>query len=61
MQATDNSMVRPSAGGIVSLSRMIAEPTTRMVTVCPSPHRAPMIAACSIVRSRLTMVVTATT
>ena len=61
MKATDSSIVKPSAGGMVSLSKMIAEPTRTMVTVCPIPQSAPTTAACSIVRSRLTMVVTATT
>ena len=61
MHATDNSMVRPSAGGIVSFSKIIAEPTTIMVMVCPRPHSAPMMAACHVVRSRLTIVVMATT
>ena len=42
MNATHNSMLRPSRGGIVNLNRMMAEPTTRIVSVCPSPQRAPM-------------------
>src|SRR6266705_2847582 len=36
MNQTNKSMLSPSLGGIVNLNRIIAEPTTRMVTVCPN-------------------------
>ena len=41
MRPTDNSMLRPRRGGIVSLNRMMAEPTTRIVKrVAQSPESA---------------------
>jgi hypothetical protein len=40
---------------------MIAQPTTRIVTVCPRPHNAPMAVEAQMRRSRATIVVTATT
>ena len=61
MNPTDNSMLSPSRGGMLSLKSIIAEPTAKMVSVCPTPQSAPIIAAWRTVRSRLTMVVTATT
>ena len=54
-------MVSPTRGGITSPKRTMAPPTTRMVSVWPTPHRAPMAIALVSERWRLTMVVTAMT
>ena len=61
MAPTDNSMLNPSRGGITIPNRMIAAPTTKIVNVCPVPQNTPIHAAFEILRSRLTMVVTAIT
>ena len=61
MSATANSIARPRRGGMTTSKRMIAPPTTVTVTVWPMPHRPPMRPALHSVRSRLTMVATATT
>src|SRR6266581_3599163 len=59
--ATAISMVRPSRGGMTMLNRMIAAPTTTMVSVCPIPQRIPIRSAARSVRCRVTMVLTAMT
>ena len=41
--------------------RMIAEPTTKIVSVWPRPHTLPMSAAWRMLRCLLTIVETATT
>jgi hypothetical protein len=46
---------------IVSLKRMIAPPTSRIVAVCPAPQSAPTAAARPTDRDRVTIVETATT
>ena len=61
MAATAISMERPRRGGMVSLKRMMAAPTMKMVMVWPKPHIMPMTAPWRTERSRLTMVETATT
>ena len=61
MSATENSMARPSRGGMTTPNRMIAPPTTVMVTVWPTPQRLPMMAAVHAFRCRLTIVDTAMT
>ena len=61
MMATENSIDNPILGGIATLKRIITEPTTPIVSVCPTPQSAPIIAASRILRCWLTMVVTATT
>ena len=61
MRATENSIARPSRGGMTTPKRMIAPPTTVIVTVWPMPQRLPMMAAVQAFRCRLTMVDTAMT
>jgi len=56
IRPTANSMVSPTRGGIARLKRMIAAPTTKMVSVWPTPHKAPISAALERERSRVTMV-----
>ena len=46
---------------IVSLKRMIAPPTSRIVAVWPTPQSAPTVAARATDRERVTIVDTATT
>ena len=61
IRATQNSIDSPSRGGITTPKIMIADPTRKIVTVCPSPHNRPMMAELLIDCWRLTMVDTATT
>jgi hypothetical protein len=42
---TDNSIVSPSRGGMTTPKRIIAEPTRKIVMVCPNPHSTPIKAA----------------
>src|ERR1700748_2763091 len=37
IRATENSIQRPTLGGIARPNRMIAEPTTKIVSECPTP------------------------
>jgi hypothetical protein len=60
MSATQNSIANSRRGGSVRLNRMMALPTARMVNVWPTPQSKPMRAAPRTLRSRLTMVETAT-
>jgi hypothetical protein len=61
IKPTENSMERPTRGGITQPNRTIPVPTTRIVSVCPTPHQRPMRAALPMVRWRDTMVLTAST
>ena len=58
---TENSIDSPILGGITHPKRMIPPPTTRIVSVWPSPHAAPMVAAPEADLCRVTIVVTAMT
>src|SRR6516164_10012868 len=60
MMPTPNSIARPRRGGMTMPKRMIAPPTTRIVSVCPIPHSAPIIAEPRKLCWRLTMVAMAT-
>ena len=61
MIATENSIPSPTRGGMTRPNRMIAPPTARIVSVCPSPQSTPVHAAARTERWRLTIVVTAMT
>ena len=61
MMATENSMPRPTRGGMTRPNSTIALPTARIVSVCPIPQSTPVHAAASTERWRLTIVVTAMT
>src|SRR5437867_2921589 len=61
MSATVISMVRPRAGGITTLPRMMTPPTRTMVSVWPTPHRTPMTMPPRSVCCRVTIVLTAIT
>jgi hypothetical protein len=38
---TESSMDKPIRGETTKLNAMIAVPTTKIVSVCPAPHKAP--------------------
>ena len=61
MRATQNYIDSPRRGGITTPKIMIADPTRKMVSVCPRPHNKPIIAELPIDCCRLTIVDTATT
>ena len=61
IRPTESSIESPIRAGITTSNRMMAEPTTKMVRVCPMPQKMPVRAAFSRLRWRLTIVVTATT
>src|SRR5580700_12351457 len=61
IKATQNSIDSPTRGGITTPKRMIADPTRKIVSVCPSPHSNPIVAELLIEPWRLTIVETATT
>ena len=58
---TANSIARPSRGGMTTPNRMMAPPTTRIVSVCPIPQAAPISAEPRSERCRLTIVAIAIT
>src|ERR1700683_2532073 len=61
INATQNSIDNPSLGGITTPKIIIADPTKKMVSVCPNPHSSPIAAERRTDPCRLTMVDTATT
>ncbi len=42
--ATQNSIDSPRRGGITTPKTIIAQPTRKIVRVCPKPHSNPMVA-----------------
>ena len=61
IKATQNSIDSPRRGGMTTPKIIIADPTRKIVSVCPRPHSNPIVAELLTDFWRLTMVVTAST